>query len=276
MSGRMVWLASYPKSGNTWLRSVYTALVQGDVDINALMGAGLAAARAFVEVTLGVRTADLTHDEVDLLRPLTDDAAAERLREDRWRKIHDALLPGPGGCVVSPGATRAALYIVRDPRDVAVSFAHHSSLSLEASVAYMADPGAAFYAGADTRHIQVRQRLGTWSQHVLSWAGATGFPVHVLRYEDCAERPVEAFGQAFAAAGLERTEAEVAAAVDKASLGRLQAQETEVGFRERAGREVRFFRRGRVGSWREELPAHLARRVERDHAAVMERFGYLP
>ncbi len=275
MSGRMVWLASYPKSGNTWLRSVYTALVQGAVDINALMGDALAATRAFLEVTPGVRTADLTHDEVDQLRPLADDAAAPRMSGDRWRKVHDALLAGPAGLVVSPGATRAALYIVRDPRDVVVSFAHHSSMSLEATVAYMADPGAAFYAGDDARPLQVRQRLGTWSQHVLSWADATAFPVHVLRYEDCAEQPVQAFGQAFAAAGLERTEADVAAAVEKASWGRLRAQEREVGFRERAGHEVTFFRRGRAGSWRQELPAYLARQVERDHAAVMERFGYL-
>ena len=37
-----------------------------------------------------------------------------------------------------------------------------------------------------------------------------------------------------------------------------------------------FFRRGMAGAWRTELAPELSRRVERDHAAVMRRLGYLP
>ena len=66
MTARTVWLASYPKSGNTWLRAVYTALLNGsEPDINSLDAGDLGASRAVFDAALGLRSADLTPDEVD-------------------------------------------------------------------------------------------------------------------------------------------------------------------------------------------------------------------
>ena len=57
---------------------------------------------------------------------------------------------------------------------------------------------------------------------------------------------------------------------------RLQQREREGGFRERPvlARSL-FFRRGRVGAWREEVPADLVRKLIDVHGAMMRRFGYL-
>jgi hypothetical protein len=227
-------------------------------------------------MALGVRSSDLSPDEVDALRPAADDAAAARMAEDRWRKIHDALLPGPTGVpVVSPRATRVALYMVRDPRDVAVSLANHAGISHEEAVRRLGDQESTLFGGPMLLEAQLRQRLGTWSQHVLSWVEQDWFPIYVLRYEDCIAVPVKTFGEAFAAAGLCRSEAEVADAVARASWDRLRAQEEQDGFREGAGRNIRFFRKGVAGGWKDELPAELARRVVDEHREVMARFGYL-
>jgi hypothetical protein len=273
----MVWLASYPKSGNTWLRSVYTALVSADeVRINDLMGGAVPSARAFFEVALGVRSADLSPEEVDALRAAADEAASVRITGDRWRKVHDALMLGPSGKpLVSQLVTRAALYVVRDPRDVAVSWAHHSGRSLEWSVEFLASPDSAVCDDPAFLDRQLRQRFGSWSDHVRSWVDQPFFPVHVLRYEDCVADPVTTFQRAFAAGGLPRSEKEVALAVERASFERLEAQEESDGFVERPDRDTRFFRRGMAGAWKDELPDHLARRVAEQHAEVMARFGYL-
>lgn len=276
MSGKIVWLASYPKSGNTWLRSVYTALVRGDVDINALAAGAIHSGRASIDIALGVRSSDLSPEETEILRPEADDAGAARMTDDMWRKIHDALLPGPTGePVVSPRATRAALYVVRDPRDVAVSLAHHLGISYERAVQRLGSEDSALFDDPSWLEPQLRQRLGTWSQHVVSWVDQPLLRVHVLRYEDCLTAPVETFGGAFAAAGLHRSEAELSEAVARASWERLQAQEEQDGFREGSTRGVRFFRKGKAGRWRDELAPGLARRVVDDHGAVMARFGYL-
>jgi aryl sulfotransferase len=272
----MVWLASYPKSGSTWLRSVYTALARrGDFRLNDLMGGAQPSGRAFFDTALGLRSSDLSFEEIDDLRPAADEATSARVSGDRWRKVHDALSVGPGGRpIVSPAATRAAIYLVRDPRDVVVSWAHHSGQSLQWSVEFICDPASALCDNPAYLGRQLRQKLGSWSGHVRSWVDQSFFPVHVLRYEDCARGPVRAFRRAFAAGGLQYSEEEVGAAVEMASFERLRAQEQSEGFAERSARDIRFFRRGVAGAWQEELPAPLARRVANEHAEVMARFGY--
>jgi hypothetical protein len=276
VSAQTVWLASYPKSGNTWLRAVYTAWLTGaPADLDDLRGGVMPARRAAFDEALGVPSSSMTHDEVELLRPRADEVVAAEAREPLLRKIHDAYLPGPAGePIVSAAATRAALYMIRDPRDVAVSYAHHSGETLEWARRRLSDPGAAVNDRDDRLDPQLRQRLGAWSQHVCSWVDDTPFPVAVVRYEDCVLAPVETFAGALRFAGLEVDEDAVARAVDHAAFDRLRRAEEEHGFLERPPSTPSFFRRGRAGSWRDDLPADLAAAIVDDHREVMARFGY--
>jgi aryl sulfotransferase len=271
-----VWLASYPKSGNTWLRAVYSAwLTDAAPDLNELRGGAIAASRGTFDEALGVPSSNMTPDEVELMRPRADEVVAAEAREPMFRKIHDACVRGPGGePIVSVAATRAALYVIRDPRDVAVSYAHHSGETLEWARRRLSDPGAAMSARTDRLEPQLRQRLGTWSEHVRSWVDDAPFPVAVVRYEDCAAAPVETFAAAFRFAGLDVDEEAVARAVDRAGFDRLKRAEQEHGFVERAPGAPSFFRRGRAGSWRDDLQADLAAAIADDHGEVMARFGY--
>jgi len=72
MSGGLYWLASYPKSGNTWVRAFIANLTHtgpGAVDINALDTGAIASSRHWIEATLGFDTTELSHGEIDRLRP---------------------------------------------------------------------------------------------------------------------------------------------------------------------------------------------------------------
>ena len=278
MTRQTVWLASYPKSGNTWLRAVYTAWSgQKSPELNDLAGGLIAAARPLFDDTLGIASSDLTHEEIDALRPRVDELLTADAAGPVLRKCHDALFDGPAGePVLSVAATRAALYMIRDPRDIAVSVAHHFGRSLEWGARYVSDPAAV--TGGPRRGLvdQLRQRLGTWSEHVCSWVDGASFPVHVLRYEDCLAEPVATFGEALRAAGLDAWDDErVATAVEHAAFERLRAAEDREGFREKPPEALRFFRRGRAGGWKDELPADLATTIQDGHREVMRRFGYL-
>lgn len=271
------WLASYPKSGNTWFRAVYAAAATGtEVDLDQLPGGAVPAERELLDDALGLSTSDLTAAEVDVLRPRADEVLAESVDRPLLRKLHDAFRVGATGePIVSVAASRGALYVLRDPRDVAVSLAAHTTRPLAAVVDWMADPAAVIGTVPGGLGRQAEQLVGAWSEHVGSWLEQTRIPVHLLRYEDAVADPVGTFGPALRFAGLDLTEAAVATAVRRASFPALAAQEADRGFRERPRPETRFFRRGRPGAWRDELPAALAARVVARHGAVMARFGYL-
>jgi hypothetical protein len=277
MNGRTVWLASYPKSGNTWLRAVLSAWYTGSPPrLDALVGRGVAA-REPLDHALGIPTSDLTPAEVAILRPRVDELLAAASKDTLVRKTHDGLYPGPEGePVISVEATRAAVYMIRDPRDVAVSLAHHDGRDLEWVVDHLDDPSATRTGTPGALEYQVAQRTGTWSDHVRSWVDDAPFPVHVLRYEDCLDDPVRTFRSALRFAGLGPVDdAGVSLAVEHASFDLLQAEESRVGFAERPRRSTRFFRHGRAGAWREEMTTEAAARIEQAHGEVMRRFGYL-
>jgi sulfotransferase family protein len=277
VTAQTVWLASYPKSGNTWLRAVCTAWSNdGPIDLNALAGRPLASNRESFDVALGIPSSSLTAAEIDLLRPRVDELIAAEAPAPLLRKVHDAYRLEPDSQpIVSVPATRGAVYVIRDPREVAVSYAHFMGRPFAWAQRRLNDPEAALQASDDRLHAQLRQRLGTWSQHVRSWVDEPPFPVEVVRYEDFAAAPVETFGRALRFAGFpEVDDARVADAVERASFERLRRAEDEGGFGERPAKTANFFRSGRPGSWRDELPTDLAGRIREEHGEVMARFGY--
>lgn len=294
-----VWLASYPKSGNTWLRLLLANLrggQTGPADINDMPERGsIASARNLFDAHLLIESGLLTHEESDNLRPRLyellssgrrfdgvdddgDEDRAEPLGGVRFMKAHDAYVTTSKGEPLLAGARGAtgAIVIVRDPRDIAPSLANHMQFDLDQAIAFMARPGAAFCGTRWGQPNQLRQRLLDWSGHVASWLDQSDIPTHLVRYEDLIADTARVLAGALAFAGLDATAAQVDRAVAFSSFAELRRQEQEGGFREapRPHAPGRFFRRGETGAWREELSPDQAARLERRHGAVMRRLGY--
>jgi aryl sulfotransferase len=276
---RILWLASYPKSGNTWFRIFLANLLRGEgspVSINELDSGALAGSRKLFDEYAGVEASDLTMGEIERIRPRVYESMVAGAGETWFIKIHDALhLTADGRPLVPASATEGALYFIRNPLDVAVSFAHHEGVGPDEILARMADPHAALSARTDRIAGQLRQRLQTWSRHVESWVDHARFPVHVVRYEDMKQFPLETFGRAVRFCGIDAESGRIEAALASCHLSELQRQEAANGFREKNPNTARFFRRGETGAWRDELNEGQAARLIRDHGEVMRRFGYL-
>ena len=277
--GATVWLASYPKSGNTWFRAVHAAWRTGtQVQLNHLDVDGTYAGTAWreqIDAELGIVSSLLTDHEINAVRPRVAEIIDARSSGPHLRKTHQAYELGPlGEPVVSSDATRCALYFVRDPRDVAVSFAHHLQRSHASTVQLMADTDGAIGPDDQGGARVVREHLSTWSEHVRGWLDDPPFPVLSIRYEDCTTDPVGVFGAALRFAGLEPDDGNVGSAVASARFDRLQSQEAGDGFRERPVAINQFFRRGIAGAWRDELAPALAEQIATDHQSMMDRLGY--
>jgi hypothetical protein len=277
--GGIVWIASFPKSGSTWFRiflSNLTAGENGPADINNLdERGGIASSREGFEAVTMLDSGLLTCDDIDNLRPRVYAAIAGDTTEQRWFKVHDAYTLTPNGePMFSSCGARAAVYLVRDPRDVAVSLAYHSNTTIDHAIKFLNSTDAALCRERKGMPPQLRQKLHCWTGHVSSWLDQTDLPIHTLRYEDLLADPIACFSAALRFAERPATPAEIERAMYNAEFTKLQRQEEEKGFAERMSRTAPFFRSGGAGGWRDKLTAEQIARIEGMHAPMMQRLGY--
>ncbi len=280
MNGPIVWLASYPKSGNTWVRALlgaYTAETAESIDINQLGSGPIASSLEVFDELLGVSAADLTMEEIERYRPGVYVQRAAALSAPAFIKVHDAFTLTVVGEPLFPlEVACGVVYVVRNPLDIAASFAFHGGTSIDTSIDRLCSESFIMSKSKGAAADQLPQRLGSWSSHVRSWLDESGLRTLVVRYEDLHDDAVSVLRQIAEFSGLPLDEARLEGAASAASFDRLQAQEASAGFRERATRATApFFRKGQVGSWRTELSEAQSARIVDAHAPTMRRFGYL-
>lgn len=275
---RIIWLASYPKSGNTWFRVFLTNLrgnLKTPADINELETIPIASGRVLFDDEVGIESSDLTGDEIDRLRPEVYEQLAANSEETLYIKVHDAYtLVNDDYPLFPQKATSGVIYIIRNPLDVAASFAHHLGKDYDTVISRMGDANFTISNG-EGLHSQLRQKLLTWSGHAKSWTEQSSIPVCILRYEDMKRKPLETFEKAVRFLGLNYGKDEILKALEMSSFEELQRQENENGFKEKSPNMKVFFRKGEVGAWREELVDTQVLKIIKDQRDIMQRFGYL-
>lgn len=277
MSG-IYWLASYPKSGNTWLRVLLTNYLRNAdeaADINDLDISGFGFNRLTFDELSGIESADLTAKQIEHYRPLVYERIAAETSEPLFLKVHDAFeYNAEGRAIFSKQATAGAIYLIRNPLDVVVSYAHHQDETVDEMIRFM-NKNDAKMAGSNKPGGQLPQKLLSWNNHVCSWTSESDLNILVVRYEDMIRRTIEVFSDILRFIGFEVEASRVQKAVEFSRFERLRAQEAAHGFSEKQPTAKSFFRQGKTGTWREILTEKQIRQIIRDHRAVMRRFGYL-
>ena len=273
--GAIIWLASYPKSGNTWIRAFLHNLFLDRPEpapINALNDFCLGEDKAEYYNNFDRRPCtEMTPREIAELRPKVHDLLTKAYPDSVFVKTHNYLGEWEGFPLVNMECTAGAIYLVRNPLDVAVSSARFYGVTIDQAIAWMAHPGM----GSPTTDTSVRQVYGTWSTHLESWTQNPMPSLHVTRYEDMLNQPFKTFGGVAKFLGLDPPRARLQRAIANSSFRSLRKQEDERGFVERS-QHAHFFRVGRAGQWRKVLSEEQVRRIVSDHREQMKRFKYLP
>jgi hypothetical protein len=275
---RIYWLASYPRSGNTWFRMIVANLKRGEqaaVGVNELEPFN-AASRILFDRHVGTPASELTSREIDRMRPKVYERMAEVAKKPLFIKAHDKFRRDESGApIFSPKASAGAVYIVRHPADVALSLAPYLDVDVERAVEILNDPEYRFGGERDRLTVHLPEALGSWSDHATSWLDQTEIPVHWVRYEDALADPVAVFREAAGFLRLPTDDASIGRAVERSDFTVAKRQEQTDGFVEHRKGAAPFFRKGKAGEWRRELPDRLIREIFDAHGETMRRLGYL-
>ena len=289
------YLASYPKSGNTWCRVFITELrrlagldsteataaaerEEQELRLNRDLATGsIVSSRHWLDDQLGIESSDLSWAELDKVRGRAGHQRALYAESLRYHKVHDAFVsPDSAGCPVVPvKGCRGAVVVIRHPADVAVSLSHFFSWPLERCVDFLLDDQAGLCRSSKRGGPQVRQFMGTWANHVHSWVDQHHIPVLLLRYEDLLNEAQAQFSRLACFLDLPAEPELIAEAVVKSNFETLRAkEEREGGFHERPNGCERFFRTGRSGEGRLTLTSDQFARLTGAFAVSLKHFGY--
>lgn len=271
----IVWLASYPKSGNTWTR-IFLAnyLMNSDkpVPINQVHRFGMGDSVARTYHMVAGRQIDVDDYQLTLkLRDKVLRGIVANKADVNFVKTHNIKAEAFGVTLIPDRYTRSAIYIMRNPLDMLVSFARHFGQTHDETAEAIGRTEHTNNAEEST----VIQFLGSWSEHVESWTEKAPYPVLAMRYEDMLENPQESFGKVVEHIGMPLDEARLDKAIRFSSFDELSKQEETGGFVESSPKNDRFFAKGQSGYWKTALAPEVAERVRKDHRKVMKKYGYL-
>lgn len=257
---RIIWLASYPKSGNTWMRSLlaHYFMPPGQApDINNLRKFTTADVRQdFFDAAAGKAFSGNGLEDWIKVRPKALRLIAASKPGTHFVKTHCQAVRFMGQDLIPPEVTAAAIYIMRNPFDLAPSFARHQSADIDTAIDRLMNPDTLM--GTETG---IYDALGRWDDHIHAWTSAPGLPRYVVRYEDMLQKPgptMRGLLEKFLKVKVDKPK--LARAIKANSFDSMKRFENEHGFFEKPKGMQAFFAKGQAGVWREDLtPAQVAR-----------------
>ncbi len=279
MKKNIVWLASYPKSGNTWCRvflSNYLNKTNEKIDINNLKIGAIFSSRQIIEDYTGFDTSEYTANECDELRNYAFNKWSESFEEIAFLKSHDAYtLLDSGENMFPVGATKAAIYFIRNPLDVTISFANHMACSIEKAIARICDKKFCIAASTKKYNQQVRQKLLSWNLHLKSWTEQKDFPVLIIRYEDMLINPHKEFKKILKFLDIKIENKKFNISIQNSCFEKMKESEKENGFKEKPSVCKNFFNIGKSGYYKEVLSESQIQKIIKEQKYSMKKFNYL-
>jgi hypothetical protein len=273
MNRNIIWIASFPKSGNTWTRFLLNALLHRKFELTDLNTdakiSGACTSKSLLESFLSEKV-DITErlmDRASVLRKLSESQEPGKIL---LMKTHSALVEYMKTPQLPLDVTKAAVLVVRNPFDVLCSCMNHFGFDQEQAFSYM-DKISSSISETD-KHLPVLTT--SWDGYTKSWLTNSKFPLLLLRYEDLMSHPFTQATRICKFFKLTPTENEIIAAIQATSFENMQKLETDQGFREASAKGERFFFKGEVGYYKDILSQETIDKVAFRFGDSMKKVGY--
>ena len=272
--GKIVWLASYPESGAHWFSMFLASLVseskepcskkERDLILPAENSAKLY--QPFFRRPLG----EIPMRELAEMRPHVHAELAKRASGFLFLRTQSAAVRHFGHLTITPEATAAAIYIVRNPLDIAASYGAAKGRSIDRTISLMAKSGRILGKSLKRTY----ELVGSWSENVESWTARTRGRCLCLRFEDMLDDPEKQFSQAVSFLGMKATPEQIAKACEN-SIGSVLEPYKKGGIRmPRHLSSLELLRSGAALRGKRRLTTQQIATIAGMHRDQMRRFGY--
>lgn len=277
----IIWLASYPKSGSTWVRSFLTCLLfsqDNNLNINDIKIRAFPTKKDYENI----------NENSENINEIIQNSlhAQSRINLDnkiKFFKTHSANWRSNNDLFTDEENTDSVIYIVRDPRNIITSIKNHFDFdSYEKSLNFMKNEQTIIGNKKSKSEIDLLTIISSWSNHYKSWKKIKKDYL-LIKYENLVDNSFDEFGKISnflkKKHNYQYSETEVAKSIENTSFDKLKLQEKEGGFIEAVtdnkGNLRKFFNLGPKNDWRNILDKKTTRLVEESFEKEMIELGYL-
>ena len=294
MSKHIFWISSYPKSGNTLVRAILTGLFfsnDGRVTFKDMRNIGLFETTRRLNFIKNINKDDFY--KLSDLRILSK--YWQRIQMDQELKIkkgfgflktHSCLVSIKNNLFTSADITKGYIYVVRDPRDLCISWAKHSNYSIDESIDFLSNPLSVLKwinkskYSIIPKNIFPLQFVSSWDEHVKSWTeNDLNIPNLIIKYEDLITNKeiviykIRNFFEENFSLKISNFELKQKNILKTTSFSHMKEAETRKGFEE-AMPWSQFFRKGKKEQWKNVLNKKQKSKIEESFKEYMNKFDY--
>lgn len=276
----IIWLASYPKSGNTWMwffiKSYFNPpnkkfSINHDKDDPYLLET-FPTERGFNELNINYQDFfDISKNWINL------QSLINLNNKTNYLKTHNAMCTINNNKFTDINNTIGAIHIVRDPRDVLVSYSSYKSEKIDKTLEILLSNDSYEYSKFKDKFYK-RSLMGSWSSHYNSWKNYKSKETLLVKYEDMVNKSNSTFLKVLnylkKITKIEINHNKLNRAIDETSFENLKNLEIKEGFKVNPSKKP-FFRKGKVGDWKEKLNKDQTQKIEKAFKAEMIELGYL-
>ena len=282
-----IWLASYPKSGNTLVRSLlasYFFSKDGIYNFSLIKNI-----KQFPNIKLFEDLGIDVRNEKEVIANYVRVQQSFNKRESiQFLKTHSYLFNIENNAFTDLNNTLGVIYIVRDPRNVVTSLANHKALTTDDATDVLTNSWCV-EGNLNSFNYTERTTLytGTWASNYKSWRSFKSQGKYLLiKYEDLIHKKEEIFLKILKfihrlnKKNFELDKVKFKNAIDSTSFERMKTLEKEVGFNEskvdkKTGKKINFFNLGEKNDWKKMIAPNIKEKIENSFKVEMKELGYL-